>query len=129
MNKKDILESIPKNEKPIYDDDDKNILREPIGTAEQGNIDNIVSFYTLEIIEELRNKISKGKIRDTEKEKIRIKYYNTFLTAIQTYNKIDKKDRFVDMKILNNFYGKMNNGLDDQETIIMNFQQKKQKQE
>ena len=59
-----------------------------IGTGEfvdEVNLDNVLHLKLIEVIEELGNKLTKGRLKNVETEKVRLSYYKLYLDSIKTY--------------------------------------------
>ena len=83
--------------------DDTDVFGEPeyIGTGEfvdEVDLDSVLHLKLIEVIEELGNKLTKGRLKNVETEKVRLSYYKLYLDSIKTYLDF-KKNRVGNYKV------------------------------
>lgn len=66
---------------------------EDSGIEEKIEIKEVLSIKLLKLMADLEDKITNGRIKDKDTEKIRIDYYKTYITTINTYLKLSKDTR------------------------------------
>ncbi|MCQ2976171.1 MAG: hypothetical protein MJ211_15325 [Bacteroidales bacterium] len=98
--------------------DDTDVFGEPeyIGTGEfvdEVDLDSVLHLKLIEVIEELGNKLTKGRLKNVETEKVRLSYYKLYLDSIKTYLDF-KKNRVGSHKV----------NVDELEPILNKFNKK-----
>ena len=72
--------------------------------AENVSLTEIVMLRQFKLIQELDNKITNGRIKDKESEKLKIQYYKLYLDAVNMFMKIaNGMNTNYDKKIMENF--------------------------
>ena len=66
--------------------------------VDEVDLDSVLHLKLIEVIEELGNKLTKGRLKNVETEKVRLSYYKLYLDSIKTYLDF-KKNRVGNYKV------------------------------
>ena len=78
---------------PEYDPfhEENNVLLEEAKLLESRiNLQEVILLRQFKLLQQLDNKILKGRIKDKETEKIKLQYYKVYLDAVNTFIKLAK---------------------------------------